>query len=119
MKKSVTIPVAILKALIAAYVISGIMLLFLAFLLYKFYLSDTTLAFGIVLIYLIANIIGGMITGKNVATRKFAWGILFGVIYVVILMAASMLLSSIPDVKMLILPCIVCITGAMFGGIIS
>ena len=111
-------PLKIIKSLIAAYVVTFIMLLFLAFLMFKFSISGTTLALGIVAIYLLSNIVSGIIIGKAAGQRRFAWGALVGLLYVVIMAMIGNVIGDV-DTGKLLLPGFISVTGAVFGGIIS
>ena len=65
----------ILKALLCAYVVTGILLLVLTLLLYKAGLSEENVNAGIILIYVISTFSGGFVIGKLTGTRKFLWGL--------------------------------------------
>ena len=80
----------ILKALLCAYVVTGILLLVLTLLLYKAGLSEENVNAGIILIYVISTFSGGFVIGKLTGTRKFLWGLLLGVIYFVLLLLISL-----------------------------
>lgn len=110
-----------LKALLASYVITGVLLLLLALLLYKFRLSEGQINIGITLIYMITCFLGGFLEGKIMKTRKFLWGALFGFLYFVVLAAVSLAVgqgfsgSSSHFVTTMLL----CIAGGTLGGMVS
>ena len=109
----------IIIALSIAYLISAICLLLLAFLIYKFDISDITLSAGIVITYLLSNILGGLIIGKSTQKRKFAWGLLMGFLYIVGILIASALYGNTLEMESLLLPLAVSVVSSMFGAIIS
>ena len=74
------------KALLCAYVVTGIMLLILTVLLYKLGLSEENVNAGIILIYVISTFSGGFVIGKFAKIRKFLWGLLAGVLYFILLL---------------------------------
>lgn len=113
------ITIKMIKAVTAAYLVTAVMLLLLSLLMYKFMISDIALSFGLVLTYILANITGGIIIGKSVNKRKFAWGILAGVIYVILFVIIGCLLGNSPFNVSIVLPAVLSVAGAMFGGIIS
>ena len=79
----------VLKSLLASYIITGILLLILAFLVYKFELDEQVVVGGIVSIYIISTFMGGFIIGKLTEVKKFLWGMIIGTIYVLLLFAIS------------------------------
>ena len=64
----------LLKALLAAYIVTGGLLLLLALLLYKLRLSESVINLSITAIYLIACFLAGFLMGKMMKTRKYLWG---------------------------------------------
>ena len=69
---------ALIKALTVAYIITGIALFILAFLMYKMGLSTSAVDFGVTFVYIFATAVGGLIVGKSMKQKKFLWG-LFGI----------------------------------------
>ena len=78
--------VRMLKSLLCAYVVTGIMLLILTLLLYKAGLSEENVNAGITLTYVISTFAGGFVIGKLTGVKKFLWGLLTGILYFVLLM---------------------------------
>ena len=111
----------ILKALLCAYVVTGILLLVLTLLLYKAGLSEENVNAGIILIYVISTFSGGFVIGTLTGTRKFLWGLLLGVIYFVLLLLISLGIyhSLQADVMNLVTMFLLCAGGGMLGGMIS
>ena len=64
----------LLKALLAAYIVTGLLLLLLALLLYKLRLSEAVINLGITAIYLLACFLTGFLLGKMMKTRKYHLG---------------------------------------------
>lgn len=79
----------VLKSLLASYIVTGILLLALTFLVYQFKLDEHMVVGGIVSIYVISTFIGGIIIGKLTETKKFIWGMFVGGIYVLLLFLIS------------------------------
>ena len=65
----------ILKSLLAAYVVTGILLMILAMALYKFELTEEAVTAGITAVYLLSTFAGGLVAGKLAKIRRFFWGI--------------------------------------------
>ena len=67
-------PLLMMKALVLAYAVTGILLLVLAFLLYKLGLGESQVNLGIMVIYILSSLLGGFYMGKKVKIRRFLWG---------------------------------------------
>ena len=65
----------LVKALLCAYLVTGMFLLILALLLYKAGLSEENVNLGIILIYVIGTFSGGFVMGKLEGQKKFLWGL--------------------------------------------
>ena len=70
---------AIAVAVFAMFIVSGLLLLLLALLLYKMEPGESVIKIGIVVIYVIAGFLGGLLMGKIMRERKFLWGLAAGV----------------------------------------
>ncbi len=110
-----------LKALLTSYVITAILLMVLALLLYKFELNEKMVSASIVAIYVTSTLIGGIIIGKLVKVRRFVWGISLGVLYFAILLGITLgVYHTINgDSVNLMTTFILCMGGGMTGGMIS
>lgn len=111
----------LVRALLAAYIVTGILLLVLTVLLYKLGMSEENVNTGIILIYVISTFSGGFVMGRQAKTRKFLWGLLTGTAYFVLLMLISFgvyhsLQADMPDMAAAFL---LCAGGGMLGGMIS
>ena len=61
----------VLKSLLSAYIVTGILLIVLTLLLYKAGLSEENVNAGIILTYVISTFSGGFVIGKLARVRKF------------------------------------------------
>lgn len=111
----------VLKALLCAYIVTGILLLVLTLLLYKAGLSEENVNAGIILTYVISTFSGGFVIGKLTRVRKFLWGLLLGVVYFVLLLLISLGIyhSLQSDLMNLTTTFLLCAGGGMLGGMIS
>lgn len=111
----------VIKSLVAAYIITGIALAILAFVIYKWNVNETVVNIVILAIYVLATFIGGFITGKRVQERKFIWGLVLGACYILIIYGVSMILSA--SLNMIstasVLAAVLCLAGGMIGGMLS
>ena len=113
--------VRILKALLCAYIVTGIMLLILTILLYKAGLSEENVNAGIILTYVISTFAGGFVMGKLTGTKKFLWGLLLGVLYFVLLLLISLGVYHTlqAEITNLLTTFLLCAGGGTLGGMVS
>jgi len=71
----------ILKSLLCAYLVTGVLLLILTVLLYKCGLEEKHVSAGILTVYILSTLAGGFVAGKMARVRKFVWGLGIGVLY--------------------------------------
>ena len=120
MTKSMKI-LEVIKSLVVAYIITGIALAVLAFVIYKWNINESITNIVILAIYVIATFLGGFITGKHVKEHKFIWGFILGACYILIIYGVSMILSA--SLHMVstasVLAAILCLAGGMLGGMLS
>ena len=107
--------ISMLKALLCAYIVTGILLLALTLLLYKAGLSEENVNAGILLIYAVSTFSGGFVIGK------FLWGLLTGSVYFALLVLISLgiyhTLQGAPTETAAAF--VLCAGGGMLGGMIS
>lgn len=113
--------VRILKTLLCAYIVTGIMLLILTLLLYKAGLSEENVNAGIILTYVISTFAGGFVMGKLTGTKKFLWGLLLGVLYFLLLLLISLGVYHTlqAEITNLLTTFLLCAGGGMLGGMVS
>ena len=111
----------VLKSLLASYVITGILLVLLAAVLYKFELNEKMVSAAIIAIYVVATLIGGIMIGKYAKTRRFVWGLGLGIGYFALLLLITLGVyhSLNGNGDNLITTFILCAGGGMVGGMIS
>ena len=110
-----------LKALLISYVVTAVLLMLLAFVVYKLELQEGIVTVGINGIYLISSFTGGWIIGKEVKVRRFVWGMIAGGMYFVLLLLITLGIyrtfqGSTADVWIALG---MCVGGGMAGGMIS
>ena len=110
-----------LKSLLCAYIISGLLLLFLTFLLYKFNIDEGKVAAGIIMIYVISTFLGGFIIGKLSGNRKFLWGLTCGILYFALLLLVSLGVyrSLQGNGANVVTTLLLCAGGGMLGGMLA
>ena len=111
----------ILKALVTAYVLTGVLLLLLAFLLYQFQLSRSAVNIGILAVYILSCFVSGFLEGKIMGTRKFLWGAVVGFLYFALLTLMSLAVNHGFDSTSsnFVTTLILCTAGGTLGGMLS
>ena len=112
---------SILKVLIVAYVITGLLLLLSAFLMFKFNLGEGQVRIFVMTVYGIATIVAGIIYGKIKGSKRLLNGACIGLIYFLMLMLVSLVINKglEDEIHKIIISMIICIAGGSIGGIIS
>lgn len=113
--------VAVFTAVFVMFIISGLLLLLLALLLYKMELSESVVKIGIIVIYVLSGVAGGFLMGKIMREQKFLWGLAAGAIYFILLFLISALVKGGFDMELtkVITTMILCGASGMAGGMIS
>ena len=118
-KESMLIPVMVI--LVTMYIITGILLLLLAFLMYKMDLAEPVVNGAIIAIYIISGFFGGFLMGKKAGVKKYLWGLLMGALYYGVLILVGLVLHQGLDVEPihLLSTMALCLLSATAGGMIS
>ena len=113
--------VFITKCMLAAYILTAGLLLLLAFMLYRFGLSEKVVSLCIIGIYIAVTFMAGFIAGKRAGKRKFLWGLGVGIAYYAILVMVSLIVNrGLQDVSGNMLTVFfLCAGSGMLGGMIS
>lgn len=112
---------AVLRSLLFAYAMTGLLLLFLAFLLFQFDLGEKALAAGVVAIYVAACLFGGFMAGKIMRKDKYLWGMLVGLAYYLLLLGVSFVVQGKWDMTLqhALTTFFMCLGGGTLGGMLS
>ena len=109
------------KGVVCAYVVTAVILVALAFLLYRFHIPDSAVKGGIVFSYVFSCFVGGMAVSKGRDGRKYLWGLLTGVIYYAVLLAVSLVWNRMmfANLSGTMSACFLCLIGGMLGGMLQ
>jgi putative membrane protein (TIGR04086 family) len=109
-----------LKILMLEYIVSVVLLLITAVLMYKVGISRKTAQIIVYFIYFLAAFTGGIILGKLKNGKRLIWGLCAGGLYFVVLTVISLLMKSSPGADGNIIWAFLCsILGGGFGGMCS
>ena len=109
------------KSLIISYIVTFILLLIFAMIMYYGNVSETVVGIFVIITYFISSLLGGLSIGKGVEKRRFLWGMILGLLYFGIIMMITLVgradNEQIDSSKItgFITSCI----GGMLGGMIS
>lgn len=104
-----------------AYLLTAIFLFIFTLAVYKTYMSDKNITIGIIVIYALSNVICGFIAGKVKQSKKFLWGALVGVSYLLVLIVISLIVTKefLGNSSILLPATLSIIIGGTVGGMIS
>ena len=107
--------------LLFMYVVSGLLLLLLALLLYQAKPGEIVIRIGIILIYIITGAAGGVLIAKKQKNRKFLWGLFVGITYFILLFGISVIVRKGVDMDPVrsITALVLCAASGMIGGMIG
>ena len=110
-----------LKCLLFSYILTTILLLLLAFLLYKLQWKERIISIAIIVIYCAATFFAGFMAGKMAHNRKFLWGLLIGGAYFLVLVVISLAVNKTMGLQgnSFLTTLILCTGGGMLGGMVS
>lgn len=113
--------VFIIKCMLGAYILTAGLLLLLAFILYRFGLSEKVVSICIIGIYIAVTFLTGLLAGKKEGRRKFLWGLITGALYFGILVVVSLIVNKgAEDVAGNMLTVFfLCAGSGMLGGMVS
>ena len=110
----------LIRAQLTAWVVTALLLLLMALLLFKLELNESKVSLGMTAVYVLSCFFGGLAAGKGGKKKKFLWGLLTGAVYFLVLFLLSWNLGAERDGFLsLILPGALCLGGGMLGGMIS
>lgn len=111
----------VICSLIISYIITGLLLLLTAFLLYRLEPEQSLVSLGILVIYVFSSFLGGMLCGKKIGTRKFVWGLATGAVYFLFLFAASWMFGGgiQSEAGEIVTTMLLCLGGGMLGGMLA
>ncbi|MFR5602221.1 MAG: TIGR04086 family membrane protein [Lachnospiraceae bacterium] len=114
-------PRVLIRSLLFSYILTGILLLVLAFTLYKLRLKEGQVTMAVNLIYIVTCFLGGLIIGKAAGRNRFLWGMLLGLSYFGVLFAVSLLMNRglSGNMTQILTTMGVCAGSGTIGGMLS
>jgi len=84
----------VLKAILISYIVSAILLVVLAFIMYKTGLGKTQVEIGVKVIYTISSFAAGLVIALKEKRRRLFWGMAMGVAYMMIIIVVSLIVNK-------------------------
>ena len=111
----------ILKSLLASYIVTGILLLGLTFLVYRFEWDEQIVIGILVSVYVISTFTGGLILGKLMKNKKYLWGLFVGGVYFLLLTLISygVYRDFSTNGLNVMTTLLLCVGGGMLGGMVA
>ncbi len=112
---------ALMKCLLAAYLITGVLLLLVAGLLYKFSLGEGTVDISIIVVYCVSSLLAGLFFSKGAASRRFLWGMASGFAYFLIICTVTFAVDGGLDFlsNSCLTTLFICAGSGMLGGMLG
>ena len=112
---------AVLRSLLLAYGLTGLLLLILAFVLFRLEPGEEATAVGIIFVYVVSCLAGGFMAGKSMRKDRYLWGIVTGLSYYVLLLLVSFLAQGKWDMTFshAVTTFLMCMGGGALGGMLS
>lgn len=109
------------KLLCVSYILSALLLLLTAFLLYQMKLGAGPVQAMVYGIYVLSCAIGGFLAGRSSGQRRFFWGLLFGAFYFLILLGTSFAIGKeiCQGTGHMLTALGICLAAGCVGGMIS
>lgn len=119
MKQNIVLQVV--KGVVFAYFISAVALVILAFIMYKWDVSDNVVRGGILAAYVLSCFISGTVVSRQHSERRYLWGLLMGAIYFTILWVVSLIgnRGAFTGVTGILPALALCLFGGMLGGMMQ
>ncbi|HOO79345.1 MAG TPA: TIGR04086 family membrane protein [Lachnospiraceae bacterium] len=109
------------KYLLFSVILTGIFLIILSFLRYRFDLKESLINGGVIITYVISCFFAGRMAGKRMQNRRFVYGALMGGTYFLLLLAVSAGTGGAQwkPGQDCITVLLLCTAGGTLGGIVS
>ena len=109
------------KILLLMYVVTAMLLFLLAVLVQRFNWDNNVISIVISSVYVISCFIGGFFVGKVQQNKKFIWGILIGLAYVIIMLVITLVVKHgfHSSVSAFVTNLLLCLGSGMLGGMLS
>ena len=107
----------VIKGLIVSYLVSGAGLLLLALLLLKYQLDERKVSAGILAVYILSGLSGGIYMGKTAERKRYLWGsIYWGILMLLTIFSGA---GTGSGVKGAFLTFLICAGSSTLGAMVT
>ena len=112
--------ISFLRVIVAAFIITGALLFLLAFILFKWEVSETLMTAGTLVIYILSCFLAGFLIGKSGRKHGVCWGMLAGATYYLILLLISLFASEPGNASAttIFINLLICTASGMIGAMV-
>ncbi|MDF2821791.1 MAG: hypothetical protein K0R15_2232 [Clostridiales bacterium] len=111
---------ALFRGVAISYIITIAMLLILAFLMFKYDMTERNVNIGIIATYILSNLVLGFSVGKRIRKNSWLWGAVGGLIYFVILIIIGFIVNrQFMGLGESVTNILICCASGMLGGMFS
>lgn len=109
-----------IKVQLMTWLLTGVLLIILSYLKYFFDLPNEWIDFSILMIYFISCLLGGIVSVKVIAGRRFLIGVILGAIYFLILLIISLIFQSpgVFNARNILTILSICVGSGMLGAML-
>lgn len=109
------------KILLVMYAVTAMLLFLLAVLVQQFQWESGMISIAISVVYVVSCFVGGFFVGKVQRSKKFIWGILLSLAYIIIMLAITLVVKRgfHSGVSAFVINLLLCLGSGMLGGMIS
>ena len=109
------------KILLMMFAATAVLLFVLAFLVQKLGWQDSTISIGIRVVYILSCFLGGFLIGKVQRSKKFIWGILISLMYIIVMLILTMFIKQefTAAASNFTISLLLCAGSGMLGGMLS
>lgn len=109
----------ILKTLMAAYIVTAIMLLVLSFCIYRYDVSEKMICLTIIFTYILSNFLFGRRSSKVFENKKtkIIIAVIGATLYIVFMCAISIIMGNFITIPCVLMPLLLCVNSSIIGSI--
>ena len=109
------------KILLVMYAVTAMLLFLLAVLVQQLQWESGMISIAISVVYVVSCFVGGFFVGKVQQSKKFIWGILLSLAYIIIMLAITLVVKHgfHSGVSAFVINLLLCLGSGMLGGMIS
>lgn len=110
-----------LKVLLFSYIVTAVLLLLMALILYKLKVTDSVIKNSIYAIYSVSVFAGALVMGKLTKEKRMIWGLVIALLYFAVLSVVSFGVSKTfyREVSEALRAFVCCIFGGIIGSMVS